>query len=137
MAERQTATAAAPPADQHLRMGEAIAIGMKGATAAESGTKEKLKCLAACGLNEGEWDQVPLICVKMTEDGRTRSAVRDGVGQEHQTTNAVTGGRAAMPLKAAKVESCPAWCPPPLDCSESATPSHGGGRQASHNNHPC
>ena len=72
---------AAVAGDQHLRMAEAIVVGMKGATAAEKerkekfATHEKVKILAACGLHEGEWDLVPPIYDKITEDGRTRAAV--------------------------------------------------------------
>ena len=75
--------AAAPSNDQHLQMTEAIVVSMKGATAAEKEKKEKfashkkVKILAACGLYKGEWDIVPLIYEKITEDGRTCSAVQD------------------------------------------------------------
>ncbi len=76
-------------------MAEAIVIGMKGASAAEKDEKEKFathekcKILAACGLHEGEWDQVPPIYDKIAEDGRTRSAVRDAMEQEHRATTMV------------------------------------------------
>lgn len=85
----------APVGDQNLKMAEAIVIGMKGASAAEKDKKEKFaaheksKILAACGLHEGEWDQVPPIYDKITEDGRTRSAVRDAMEQEYRATTMV------------------------------------------------
>jgi hypothetical protein len=89
---RQPAAAAAPPVEDHnLRMAEAIVIGMKSATAAEKdkkekfATHEKLKILVACGLHEGEWDQVLPIYDKITEDG-TRAAVRDSMEQEYRAT---------------------------------------------------
>jgi hypothetical protein len=61
---------AAPHQDYDQRMAEAIIIGMKGATAAEKekqkkfANHEKLKILAACGLQEGDWDQVPPFMTK-------------------------------------------------------------------------
>ena len=82
---------AAASGDQHLRMAEAIVVGMKGATAAEKDKKEKsavhekVKILAACGLHEGEWDLVPPIYDKITEDGRTRSAVRAAMELEYRS----------------------------------------------------
>ena len=84
--------AAATVGDQHLRMAEAIVVGMKGATAAEKEKKEKfaihekVKILAACGLHEGEWDLVPPIYDKITEDGRTRTAVRAAMELEYRST---------------------------------------------------
>jgi hypothetical protein len=68
---------------------------MKSATAAEKdkkekfATHEKLKILAACGLHEGKWDQFPPIYDKITEDGRTRAAVRDSMEQEYRATTMV------------------------------------------------
>ena len=59
--------AAVTASDQHLRMAEAIVIGMKSAMAAEREKKErfashkKVKIFMACGLYQGEWDLVPLI----------------------------------------------------------------------------
>jgi hypothetical protein len=90
--QRQPAPATAPPVDQHSRMAKAAGVGMKGATAAKKDQKEKfathgkLKILAACGLHKGE---CPLVCDKTTEDSRTRSAVHDGMEQEHRTTTVV------------------------------------------------
>ena len=77
-------------------MAEAIVIGMKGATAAEKEKKEKfaahekVKLLAACGLCEGEWDLVPPIYNKITEDSRTRAAVRDAMELEYRSTTMVS-----------------------------------------------
>ena len=77
-------------------MAEAIVIGMKGATAAEKEKKEKfaarekVKLLAACGLREGEWDLVPPIYNKITEDSRTRAAVRDAMELEYRSTTMVS-----------------------------------------------
>jgi hypothetical protein len=93
--ERQPVAAIAPPGDQHTKMAEAIVLGMKGATAAERdkkekfATHEKVKILAACGLHEGEWDQAPPIYDKITEDGRTKAAVRDAMEREYRTTTMV------------------------------------------------
>ena len=87
LTESQPPTAA-PPADQHLRMAEAIVISMKGATAAKKQKKvkfanhNKMKILAACGLHEGEQDQVPPTNNKITKDGRTCSAIRDAMELE-------------------------------------------------------
>jgi hypothetical protein len=68
---------------------------MKGATAAEKEKKEKfathkkLKILAACGLHEGEWDEVPPIYDKFTEDGRTHLAIRAPMEQVYRATTMV------------------------------------------------
>jgi hypothetical protein len=79
-------------------MAEAIVLGMKGATATATerdkkeekfAAHEKSKILAACGLHQGEWDQVALVCDKTNEDGRTRAAVRDAMEQDHRTTTVV------------------------------------------------
>jgi hypothetical protein len=43
-----------------------------------------------CGLHEGEWDQVPPIYDKITEDGRTRLAVRDAMELEYKSTTMVS-----------------------------------------------
>ena len=42
--------------------------------------------MAACGLNPTEWDQVPPIHGKITQDGRTASAVRASLEQEYRAT---------------------------------------------------
>jgi hypothetical protein len=84
---------AAPPVNQSAdKMAKAIVIGMRGATAAAKDKKEKfanqekVKILAACGLHEGEWDQVPPIYDKITADGRTRSSVREAMELEYRGT---------------------------------------------------
>ena len=77
-------------------MAEAIVIGMKGATAAEKEKKEKFAAhekgniLAACGLHEGEWDLLPPIYDKITEDGRARAALRDTMELEYRSTTMVS-----------------------------------------------
>jgi hypothetical protein len=73
-------------------MAQAIVIGMRGAAAAEKEKKEKFneqersKILAACGLHEGDWDMVPPINKKTTENGRTSGAVRGALEQECKET---------------------------------------------------
>ena len=67
------AAAVPPPVNQCLRMAE-----MKEKFA----THKKVKTLAARGLHKGEWDQVPLLHDKITEDGRTPLAIRDAMTLE-------------------------------------------------------
>jgi hypothetical protein len=77
-------------------MAEAIAVGMKGATAAEKKKKEKfdnlekLRILAACGLHKGAWDRVPPVCGKITKSGRTCLAVREAIELECWNTAVVS-----------------------------------------------
>ena len=41
-------------------------------------------------LHEGEWDLMPPIYDKITEDGRTRSSVRDAMELEYHSTTMVS-----------------------------------------------
>ena len=48
-----------------------------------------MKILALFGLHKGEWDLLPPIYDKITEDGRTRSVVRDAMVLEYHSTTMV------------------------------------------------
>ena len=64
---------------------------MEGAPAAKKEKKEKfvshknVKIIAACGVHEGEWDQVSPIYKNITKDGRTHSASRDAKELEYRS----------------------------------------------------
>jgi hypothetical protein len=91
-------TVAVPPAvsggatDPNAAIAAAIVAGLQGASQAERDKKEKyayhekLSILAACGLHPGDWNQVPPIYNKITQDGRTVSAVRVALEQEYRDT---------------------------------------------------
>jgi hypothetical protein len=91
-------TRGAPPAagggaaSHSASIAAAIVAGLQGASQAERDKKEKyanhekLSILAACGLHLGDWNQAPPIYDKISQDGRTLSAVRVALETEYRET---------------------------------------------------
>ena len=78
--------------DPNASIAAAIVAGLQVASQAERDKKEKyayhekLSILAACGLHPDDWEQAPPIYNKITQDGRTLSAVRVALEQEYRET---------------------------------------------------
>ena len=122
VAGSQPPPTAAPSVDQRLpRVAEAIVMGMKGATAAKTKRKErfasheKVKILAAGGPHKGEFDQVPPICDKITEGGRTHlAAIRDTTKLERRATSVASELlSSASPVFCIAVDSACCQCKAP------------------------